>query len=264
MPKTRVVFYKEEGSTPVLDWLGSLQPREAVAKCIVAINLLKERGHELRRPHADFLEDGIYELRARQGKVQFRILYFFEKQLAVLAHGFIKPGKKVPPGEIERANGFRERYKTDPAKHTHEEDGHVAKTSDAAEVLRRRFVEGKPGMEALVREERVKANVAQQLYDLRTEAGLSQKQLAELVGTTASVICRLEDADYAGHSLTMLNRVAAALDSQIEVRFVPLGLKKATLPAPRGAAPSVRTDRQEAPSGRASRRGHKPPSRKKG
>src|SRR5438093_8304905 len=60
------------------------------------------------------------------------------------------------------------------------------------------------------------------IYDLRTKAGLSQAQFAKLVGTTASVICRLEDADYEGHSLAMLNRIAAALHRRVEIRFVPL------------------------------------------
>jgi len=89
------------------------------------------------------------------------------------------------------------------------------------EILRRRFVEGNPKMEALVEQERLNAAVAQQLYDLRMQAGLTQKELADRVGTTASVICRLEDADYEGHSLSMLRRIAGALNSRIEVRFIP-------------------------------------------
>jgi uncharacterized protein (DUF433 family)/DNA-binding XRE family transcriptional regulator len=76
-------------------------------------------------------------------------------------------------------------------------------------------------------EEEVAAiEVAEALYALRSEAGLSQRDLAKKVGTTASAICRLEDADYRGHSLSMLRRVAAALGKQVEIRFasvVPLG-----------------------------------------
>jgi transcriptional regulator with XRE-family HTH domain len=67
------------------------------------------------------------------------------------------------------------------------------------------------------------AHVARQVHQLRTEAGLSQRELAARVGTTASVICRLEDADYDGHSLAMLRRVAAAVGKRVEVRFVPAG-----------------------------------------
>lgn len=64
--------------------------------------------------------------------------------------------------------------------------------------------------------------MAQLIYDARTKAGLTQKELAKLVGTTQSVIARLEDADYEGRSLTMLNRIAGALARRVEVRFVPV------------------------------------------
>lgn len=68
-------------------------------------------------------------------------------------------------------------------------------------------------------------DVARKIYDLRTNAGLSQRELARRIGTTASVICQLEDADYQGHSLMMLRRIAAALDKRVEIRFVPLKRK---------------------------------------
>lgn len=64
------------------------------------------------------------------------------------------------------------------------------------------------------------ANIAMDIYELRTRAGLTQRQLAARVGTTASVICRLEDADYEGHSMAMLRRIAAAVGLRVEVRFV--------------------------------------------
>ena len=66
---------------------------------------------------------------------------------------------------------------------------------------------------------------ARKLHDLRDKAGLSQRELAKLIGTSASVICRLEDADYDGHSLSMLQRIAAALDKRVEIRFVPVRRK---------------------------------------
>jgi DNA-binding XRE family transcriptional regulator len=68
--------------------------------------------------------------------------------------------------------------------------------------------------------ELVNADLARNVYDLRTEAGLTQKQLAKLAGTTPSVISRLEDADYEGHSMAMLRRIAAALGKRVEIRFV--------------------------------------------
>jgi DNA-binding XRE family transcriptional regulator len=96
------------------------------------------------------------------------------------------------------------------------------KTTDAIEIIERRFVRGRPEREAELAEARADVAVAEKIYNLRTKAGLTQRQLAKLVGTTASVICRLEDADYEGHSLAMLNRIAAALDKRVEIRFLPV------------------------------------------
>jgi DNA-binding XRE family transcriptional regulator len=95
-------------------------------------------------------------------------------------------------------------------------------TSDATEILNRRYFRGKPGMQAALDEELANCEVARKIYDLRTKAGVSQRQLAKLVGTSASAICRLEDADYEGHSLAMLRRIATALNKRVEIRFVSL------------------------------------------
>jgi len=63
MPKTKVVFFKEaDGTVPILEWFDSLQEK-ALDKCRVRIERLEELGHELRRPEADLLRNGIYELR---------------------------------------------------------------------------------------------------------------------------------------------------------------------------------------------------------
>lgn len=70
-------------------------------------------------------------------------------------------------------------------------------------------------------EEVLNAQIARKIYDLRTKAGLSQRELAKKIGTSASAICRLEDADYDGHSLSMLKRIAEALDKRVEIRFLP-------------------------------------------
>ena len=69
-------------------------------------------------------------------------------------------------------------------------------------------------------EELFNAEIARKIYDLRTKVGLSQRELAKRVGTSASAICQLEDADYEGHSLSMLKRIAEALDKRVEIRFV--------------------------------------------
>jgi transcriptional regulator with XRE-family HTH domain len=77
-----------------------------------------------------------------------------------------------------------------------------------------------PQMQQRFEEEVANREVACKIYQLRQQAGLSQSELARRVGTTQSVISRLEDADYEGHSLAMLNRIAAAVERRIEIRFV--------------------------------------------
>ena len=94
-------------------------------------------------------------------------------------------------------------------------------TSDAIEILHRRYYAGRPSRLADLEEARAEDKLARQIYALREEAGLTQRGLAKLVGTTPSAISRLEDSDYEGHSLTMLKRIATALDKRIEIRFLP-------------------------------------------
>ena len=97
-----------------------------------------------------------------------------------------------------------------------------APITDTVEILHRRFYAGSPKRIAELDEARTNDDIARQISALRKKAGLTQKELGELVSTTASVICRLEKADYQGHSLPMLRRIAAALKSRIEIRFAPL------------------------------------------
>lgn len=121
MPTTQVVFYREEdGTVPVLDWLDAL-PRDALVKCRVKLARLQELGHELRRPEADYLRDGIYELRVRLQRVNYRLLYFFHgSAAAVISHGVVKE-RRVPPREIAAAIRRKRAFAQDPLLHTHEE-----------------------------------------------------------------------------------------------------------------------------------------------
>ncbi len=93
-------------------------------------------------------------------------------------------------------------------------------TSDAVEILHRRYYEGKPKRVSALEESRAEDELARKIYKLRERAGLTQERLARLAGTTPSVIRRLEDSDYEGHSLTMLKRIADAVDKRVEIRFV--------------------------------------------
>jgi phage-related protein len=120
MPPTKLFYYRESPEdVPVLDWLLSLRrskPR-AFAKCIAKIARLAELGHELRRPEADLLRDGVYELRTHEGRVHYRILYFFQdRNVTVLACALTKEDR-VPPREIELAIRRRARVLSDPERH---------------------------------------------------------------------------------------------------------------------------------------------------
>jgi phage-related protein len=125
MPSTRVIFFQDEaGHVPVLAWLQDLQKENAKAwaNCRARIVQLSQLGHELRRPAVDFLRDGIYELRAKQGHVQYRILYFFHgRNVAVLSHSLTKEDS-IPPVEIERALKRKRQFEQNPEKHTYAED----------------------------------------------------------------------------------------------------------------------------------------------
>ena len=103
----------------------------------------------------------------------------------------------------------------------------MAKTKDALNIIDR-MIGDDVYMRQMIAEETLHAQVARMIYDARTAAGLTQKELAALVGTKQPVIARLEDADYEGHSLSMLQRIATALGQELDVRFVPAQEKGAS------------------------------------
>jgi phage-related protein len=125
MPRTEVVFYREDANdVPVLDWLKRIRrtDQRAYETCVAAIERLADFGHELRRPLADFVRDGIYELRVRKGRVKYRILYFFHgRGLAILGHALTKEDN-VPKADIERALKRKKAFEAHPVKHTYLEE----------------------------------------------------------------------------------------------------------------------------------------------
>jgi len=195
---------------------------KAFLKCQAAISRLALLGHELRRPEADLWRDGIYELRARLGSVNYRLLYFFHGQtVSVIAHGLTKEAAVPAPTSNTPVPAKPPSSPTRPPTLTEEKLTMPKKTSnDALKILA--HIAGKdPAMQRGFEEEVANREVAQKIFQLRQDSGLSQAELARRVGTTQSVISRLEDADYEGHSLAMLNRIAAAVERRVEIRFVP-------------------------------------------
>lgn len=121
MPSTTLVFFMDEdGSVPFLEWFDGLHAR-AQDKCRVRLERLAQLGHELRRPEADFLRDGIYELRVGFQGINYRMLYFFYgREAVVISHGLAKE-RIVPPKEIDRAIRRKMKFAANPDKHTYQE-----------------------------------------------------------------------------------------------------------------------------------------------
>ena len=122
MPPTELLFYMDQrGNVPVLDWLTRLDARDprAADKCAARLERLAALGHELRRPEADYLGDGLFELRARHGTVNYRMIYFFHgKHTAVLVEGLVKKDR-VPTAAMARSLRRKLVFERDPSAHTY-------------------------------------------------------------------------------------------------------------------------------------------------
>lgn len=121
MPVTPVVFFQfAEGEVPALESIRVWRRRDPriAAKALDRIRILGELGHEMRRPLADHLRDGVYELRTSFGHVHYRLLYFFSNQKAVLACGIVKEGE-VPDAALEMSIRYRSMYEKDADRHTY-------------------------------------------------------------------------------------------------------------------------------------------------
>ncbi len=123
MPSVRLVIFQNcDGSAPFLVWFLGLE-RKTQVKCKVRLDFLAREGFNLRRPVADFLRDGVYELRLKSRGMNYRVLYFFHgRETVVISHGFSKQGDKVPPREIKRAINNMMAFTRDPAKHSFEQE----------------------------------------------------------------------------------------------------------------------------------------------
>jgi hypothetical protein len=119
LPQINTIIYQEEdGTQPLLLWLNQI-PTKALAKCRVRIGRLSEMGHELRRPEADYLRDGIHELRVGLQGVNYRILYFFYGQAAVVLSNGLTKEDVVPPNEINLAIARKQKFERHPSKHSY-------------------------------------------------------------------------------------------------------------------------------------------------
>ena len=120
VPKVEVRLYKDdEGRSPVLEWLRVLRFRNANAwaKLRSRLGRLEQLGYELRRPQADSIGAGLYELRARSGHVNYRILYFFHgREVVILAHALTKEDR-LPLSDVRRALDRKLIFESNPENH---------------------------------------------------------------------------------------------------------------------------------------------------
>ncbi|HVT28014.1 MAG TPA: type II toxin-antitoxin system RelE/ParE family toxin [Lacipirellulaceae bacterium] len=125
MPATKVLLYRDDDdSVPLLDWLAELESRDRAAyrKCRRYLLRLAQVGNELRRPVADYLRDGIYELRVRHSRVNYRMLYgFVGNNVVLVSHGITKE-RLVPASEIELALRRLAQYRNNPNKYSFDDD----------------------------------------------------------------------------------------------------------------------------------------------
>lgn len=111
MKRFEVEFFdKADGTYPAEEFILS-QENKMRAKIYRMLDLLAERGNELREPYSKPLEDGIFEIRVKQGSDITRVLYFFmEGNKIVLTNGFVKKTRKTPEREITLARKYRAEY----------------------------------------------------------------------------------------------------------------------------------------------------------
>lgn len=119
MPRlTLLLFREQDGTVPLLAWLGRLQVESRV-RCYVRLERLGVLGHELRRPEAEYLGEGLYELRAKCSGNNYRMIYFFHgREAIVLSHGFAKHQSRVPGRELAAAMKRRDLFLSDPNRYS--------------------------------------------------------------------------------------------------------------------------------------------------
>lgn len=104
-----VEFYSiKDGREPVAEFIDSLDSKMA-AKLVGLMEVLEEKGTDLRMPYSEYLEDGIFELRCKQGNNITRALYFFYiGKKIIVTNGFVKKTQKTPISELNIAKKRRD------------------------------------------------------------------------------------------------------------------------------------------------------------
>ena len=205
-----ILYDTEDGRCPVQELLDSLEPK-LLAKTLRTIDLLEMNGPLLREPYSKPLENGIFELRAKQGSDITRVLYFFiVGKKAVLTNGFIKKSQKTPKAEKNWQRNIKQIMNGGMAMSSYKD--YKKRALQNSEV--------KAEYDALQPE----YDIIQAMIDARVQQNMTQKDLSAKTGITQADISRIENGTR-NPSLSMVKKLAHGLGMQLKLEFVPMPTK---------------------------------------
>ena len=205
-----ILYDTEDGRCPVQELLDSLEPK-LLAKTLRTIDLLEMNGPLLREPYSKPLENGIFELRTKQGSDITRVLYFFiVGKKAVLTNGFIKKSQKTPKAEKNWQRSIKQIMKGGMAMSSYKD--YKKRALQNSEV--------KAEYDALQPE----YDIIQAMIDARVQQNMTQKDLSTKTGITQADISRIENG-IRNPSLSMVKKLAHGLGMQLKLEFVPMPTK---------------------------------------
>lgn len=205
-----ILYDTEDGRCPVQELLDSLEPK-LLAKTLRTIDLLEMNGPLLREPYSKPLENGIFELRTKQGSDITRVLYFFiVGKKAVLTNGFIKKSQKTPKAEKNWQRSIKQIMNGGMAMSSYKD--YKKRALQNSEV--------KAEYDALQPE----YDIIQAMIDARVQQNMTQKDLSTKTGITQADISRIENGTR-NPSLSMMKKLAHGLGMQLKLEFVPMPTK---------------------------------------
>ena len=205
-----ILYDTEDGRCPVQELLDSLEPK-LLAKTLRTIDLLEMNGPLLREPYSKPLENGIFELRTKQGSDITRVLYFFiVGKKAVLTNGFKKKSQKTPKAEKNWQRSIKQIMNGGMAMSSYKD--YKKRALQNSEV--------KAEYDALQPE----YDIIQAMIDARVQQNMTQKDLSTKTGITQADISRIENGTR-NPSLSMVKKLAHGLGMQLKLEFVPMPTK---------------------------------------
>ena len=205
-----ILYDTEDGRCPVQELLDSLEPK-LLAKTLRTIDLLEMNGPLLREPYSKPLENGIFELRTKQGSDITRVLYFFiVGKKEVLTNGFIKNRRRHQRQKRNWQRNIKQIM-----------NGGMAMSS--YKDYKKRALQN-PEVKAEYDALQPEYDIIQAMIDARVQQNMTQKDLSAKTGITQADISRIENGTR-NPSLSMVKKLAQGLGMQLKLEFVPMPTK---------------------------------------